>query len=417
MPAPTHVSVNGRRYARPQVPTVVVCVDGCEPDYIAQAVAAGRMPWMRRTLAQGTALLADAVVPTFTNPNNLSIVTGAPPSVHGICGNYLFDTETGAEQMMNDPKWLRAGTILAALANGGNGGSRCAVITAKDKLRLLLGKGMAGICFSAERADQASLAENGISDLLALVGRPLPGVYSADLSEFVFAAGLALMQRAPDQRPELMYLSTTDYIQHKHAPGTPGANDFYAMMDGYLGQLDALGCVIALTADHGMNAKTRMDGSPDVVYLQDRLDVLLGAGVARTILPITDPYVVHHGALGSYATVYLPAADCARAAAHIASLPGIERVLGRTEAAQAFELPADRIGDLVVVSERSVVLGTAASRHDLSGLDAPLRSHGGVSEQRVPLVLNRRCAAAQTSRRWRNFDAFDLALNLGETFA
>ena len=404
-----NVEVNGRHYALPRQPTVVVCVDGCEPDYLAQAVAGGHTPWLKRTLAQGTALIADCVVPSFTNPNNLSIVTGAPPSGHGICGNYLFDVESGSEVMMNDPKWLRAPTILAALAGAGK---RCAVITAKDKLRKLLGKGMSGICFSSEKADAVTEAENGIAEVMKLVGQPLPDVYSAALSEFVFAAGVRLMQT---RRPDVMYLSTTDYIQHKHAPGMPGANAFYAMMDGYLAALDEMGCVIALTADHGMNAKTKMDGTPDVVYLQDRLDAWLGAGIARTILPITDPYVVHHGALGSFATVYLPAELVSDAAARIAKLRGIERVLTRTEAAVAFELPAERIGDLVVVSERSVVIGTAAARHDLSALEVPLRSHGGVSEQRVPLILNRPIAGLgvglEEGRRWRNFDAFDLALN------
>ena len=208
-----------------------------------------------------------------------------------------------------------------------------------------------------------------------------------------------------------MYLSTTDYVQHKHAPGMPQANAFYSMMDGYLAALDEMGCAIVLTADHGMNAKTKMDGTPDVIYLQDRLDAWLGAGTARTILPITDPYVLHHGALGSFATVYLPADSIGDAAARIATLPGVERVLTRAEAALDFELPADRIGDLVVVSERSVVIGTAAARHDLSALEVPLRSHGGVSEQRVPLIVNRRVAGLSEGRRWRNFDAFDLALN------
>jgi phosphonoacetate hydrolase len=404
------LEVNGRRYALPKQPTVVVCVDGCEPDYLAQAVAFGHMPWMKRTLANGTALVADCVVPSFTNPNNLSIVTGAPPSVHGICGNYLLDAETGTEVMMNDPKWLRAPTLFAALSAAGQ---RCAVITAKDKLRKLLGHGMAGgICFSSEKADQVTEDEHGIADVLDLVQRPVPDVYSAELSAFVFAAGVALMRT---RRPDVMYLSTTDYIQHKHAPGTSGANAFYSMMDRHLGALDEMGCVIALTADHGMNAKTKMDGTPDVIYLQDRLDGWLGAGRARTILPITDPYVVHHGALGSFATVYLADGDVSRAMALIASVPGIERVLSREEAAAAYELPADRIGDVVVVSQRSTVIGTSASKHDLSALEVPLRSHGGVSEQRVPLVLNRRIEGAERETeegcRWRNFDAFDLALN------
>ena len=400
------IEVNGRGYRLPAQPSVVVCVDGCEPDYIAQAVAGGHMPWMKSVLASGTSVIADCVVPTFTNPNNLSIVTGAPPSVHGICGNFLYDVANNVEVMMNDPKWLRAPSLLAALADAG---CTVAVITAKDKLRRLLGHGMRGVCFSAEKADQTTLAEHGIEGVLKLVGKPVPDVYSAGLSEFVFAAGLRLMETS---RPDVMYLSTTDYVQHKYAPGSAAANDFYRMMDNYLGALDKLGCAIVVTADHGMNAKTRLDASPDVIYLQDRLDEKLGAGRSRVILPITDPYVVHHGALGSFATVYLPeASDQTAIAAFIATLPGIELVLSRKDAAARFELPADRIGDLVVTSIRSAVIGSAAARHDLSGLDAPLRSHGGLSEQRVPLVMNRRIADLSATRRWRNFDAFDWVLN------
>jgi phosphonoacetate hydrolase len=400
------IEVNGRSYRMPERPSVVVCVDGCEPDYIAQAVAGGHMPWMKRVLAQGTAVIADCVIPSFTNPNNLSIVTGAPPAVHGICGNYLYDTDSGVEVMMNDPKWLRAPTLLAALAAEG---SKVTVITAKDKLRKLLGHKLKGICFSAEKADQVSMAENGIEGVLGLVGMPLPDVYSAALSEFVFAAGVRLMQSRPQ---DLMYLSTTDYVQHKHAPGTSEANAFYRMMDRYLGELDGLGCAIALTADHGMNPKTKLDATPDVIYLQDVLDGWLGSARVRVILPITDPYVVHHGALGSYATVYLPGdIDVAALAQRLAALRGIESVLTRAEAARRFELPPDRIGDLVVVATRFVALGGAAAKHDLSGLDVPLRSHGGISEQSVPLVLNRRIAGLDANRRWRNFDAFDWVLN------
>ncbi len=404
------LQVNSRSYRLPTVPTVVVCVDGCEPDYLGQAVGTGHMPWLKRALATGTGLIAECVVPTFTNPNNLSIVTGAPPSVHGICGNYLFDTATGTEVMMNDAKWLRAPTLFAALVDAGKS---VAIVTAKDKLRSLLGHKMArGICFSSEKADQVTLADNGIDNVLELVGRPLPSVYSADLSEFVFAAGVKLMEK---HRPDVMYLSTTDYIQHKHAPGTPGANAFYTMMDAYLGQLDAMGCVIALTADHGMNAKVAMDGTPDVFYLQDWFDAWIGVAKARVILPITDPYVVHHGALGSFATVYLPAeVDIAAACVRLQKVKGMEVVLTRAQAAERFELPPDRIGDLVVVSERFTVIGTSAARHDLTALEVPLRSHGGISEQRVPLIVNRPLPGLDMQRRFRNFDAFDLALNYAQ---
>src|SRR5687768_11741683 len=386
------VRVNGNQYRWPDKPLVVVCVDGSEPAYIPEAVRAGVAPFLGRLQATGTALEADCVIPSFTNPNNLSIVTGVPPSVHGICGNYFFDREAGAEVMMNEPKYLRCGTLLAAFADAG---AKVVVVTAKDKLRTLLGHKLKGTCFSAEKADAATVA---------LVGMPVPSVYSAALSEFVFAAGVKLMER---DRPDLMYLSTTDYVQHKAAPGTPAANAFYSMMDKYLARLDAMGCTIALTADHGMNAKHRADGSPDVVYLQDVLDGWLGAGKARVILPITDPYVVHHGALGSFATVYVEA----EVRKKIAGLQGIEVVLTREEAARRFELPPERIGDLVVVSTRHVVIGTSKARHDLSGLTEPLRSHGGISEQKVPLLFNRKLIGMEAHRRLRNFDIFDLALN------
>src|SRR4030081_3216078 len=382
---PADLTVNGRTYHWMDRPLVVVCIDGCQFEYITDAVAAGVAPFLGRLLAgAGTIFTADCVMPSFTNPNNLSIVTGVPPSVHGICGNYFFDPERGEEVMMNDPRHLRFGTILAAFSNAG---AKVAVITAKDKLRKLLGHRMTGICFSSEKADQVTLAENGIENVQGRVGMPVPSVYSAELSEFIFVAGVKLME---NERPDLMYLSTTDYIQHKAAPGTPAANDFYAMIDRNVARLDALGSTIVLTADHGMNAKHGADGQPNVIYLQDTLDAWLGKDKVRVILPITDPYVVHHGALGSFALVYLTAPGGERALAErIAALPGIETVLTRAEAAARFELPSDRIGDLVIVSQLDTVIGTSRDRHDLSGLDVPLRSHGGTSEQKVPLLVNR----------------------------
>ena len=401
-------TVNGRTYRWMDRPLVVVCIDGCQHEYITAAVAAGAAPFLGRLLAgAGTIFTADCVMPSFTNPNNLSIVTGVPPSVHGICGNYFFDPDSGEEVMMNDPRYLRVGTILAAFSAAG---AKVAVITAKDKLRKLLGHQMKGICFSSEKADQVTLAENGIENVLARVGMPVPSVYSAALSEFVFVAGVKLMER---ERPDITYLSTTDYIQHKAAPGTAVANDFYAMIDRNLARLDQLGATIVLTADHGMNAKHGDDGQPNVIYLQDTLDAWLGEHQARVILPITDPYVVHHGALGSFALVYLAAADGGHAVAErIATLSGIESVLTRGEAAVRFELPSDRIGDLIVVSRQDTVIGTSRARHDLSGLDVPLRSHGGTSEQKVPLLVNRAVSKQPVTRRWRNFDAFELGLNL-----
>ena len=409
--APSSITVNEREYTWPKQPVVVVCIDGSEPDYIIEAVKAGVMPWMKQILeSQGTDLRGNCIVPSFTNPNNMSIVTGVPPKVHGICGNFYYDRENDVEVMMNEPSLLRTPTIFKAFQDAG---AKVAIITAKDKLRRLLGNELkfgedGAICFSSEKSDQANMEENGIADVVQTVGMEVPSVYSAELSEFIFNAGVKLMQSV---RPDIMYLSTTDYIQHKFAPGSDGANDFYAMMDSYWSQLHELGAVIGLTADHGMNAKHNADGDPNVIYLQDKVDQLLGEGKGRVILPITDPYVVHHGALGSFATVYLEDdVNPASTLESLAKIEGIESALTNAQACQEFLLAPDRVGDLVLVSEVNTVIGTSAHRHDLSGLEVPLRSHGGISEQTVPMIFNRKITHLP-DRTLRNFDIFDLALN------
>ncbi|MDE2386059.1 MAG: phosphonoacetate hydrolase, partial [Alphaproteobacteria bacterium] len=308
------LEINGRAYAWPKRSLVVICCDGSEPEYMERAMRDGLMPNLTRVVAKGENLRGLSAMPSFTNPNNMSIATGRTPDVHGIGGNYLIDPATGQETMMNDPKWLLAPTLFAAFQKAG---AKVCVVTAKDKLRLLLGNELkfdgSAISFSSEKADKANLKDNGIADVLSFVGKPLPEVYSADLSEFVYAAGVELLAR---DKPDLMYLSTTDYVQHKYAPGSDGANSFYKMMDAYVGALDAAGCTLIIVADHGMKDKHKADGSPDVIYLQDVLDAKFGAGKTRVILPITDPYVVHHGALGSFAQIYLygPSAEEVRRA-------------------------------------------------------------------------------------------------------
>ena len=404
------VELNGRSYSWPKDPVVGVCIDGSEPGYIEEAVKAGVAPFFERVINGGTNRIARCVIPSFTNPNNISIVTGRPPAVHGICGNFFYDRNNDSEVMMNDPKFLRVETIFKAFQSRG---AKVCVITAKDKLRRLLGKDLTfgdgtAISFSAETSDKATTADHGIEGVLDLVGLPVPDVYSADLSEFIFAAGVKIMAR---DRPDIMYLSTTDYIQHKHAPGTPVANAFYQMMDGYLAQLDEMGCIVVMTADHGMNAKHNSDKLPDVIYLQELLDDMLGGGMARVILPITDPYVVHHGSLGSFATAYLSeGVDQAALLDQLRALEWVDCALDRAAGCERFELPEDRVGDIMIVSTKHRVLGTSRDRHDLSALKEPLRSHGGLTEQTVPLLLNRRTDVPDGASL-RNFDIYDLALN------
>lgn len=405
MPITTSVTANDRVYPAPKTCAIAICLDGCEPEYLDVAIAEGLMPTLRRIRETGTDRIAHSVIPSFTNPNNLSIATGRPPSVHGICGNYLYDPETGEEVMMNDVRFLRAPTIFSRFHAAG---ARVAVVTAKDKLRALLGAGLTfeddrAIAFSSERSGETTRAEHGIDDASQWLGMPVPEVYSAALSEFVFAAGVKLLK---EWKPDMMYLSTTDYIQHKFAPDEQGAKDFYAMFDRYLAELDALGAAIVVTADHGMKPKHDANGDPAVIYVQDLLDEWLGKDAARVILPITDPYVVHHGALGSFATAYLPeTADRGEIIDRLRALPEMLEVVDREEAVRKYELPADRIGDIVMISTENMTIGTSAHRHDLAALKEPLRSHGGLTEQAVPFIVNR-VLDLPNAPELRNFDAF-----------
>jgi len=405
-------TANDRQYNMPSQPSIVICLDGCEPEYLDVARSLGKMPALDRILEAGTSRIAHSVIPSFTNPNNMSIATGRPPVVHGICGNFLYDTENDEEVMMNDPRFLRAPTIFQTYFDQG---ARVALVTAKDKLRTLLGSGLdyssgRAICFSSERSDTTTEAEHGLNNASQWLGRAVPEVYSAELSEFVFAAGVKLLK---EFKPDVMYLSTTDYVQHKHAPDDPDAIAFYAMFDTYLDQLDKLGAAIVVTADHGMKPKHLSDGSPSVLYVQDQLDEWLGKGKARVILPITDPYVVHHGALGSFATAYLPD-DCDHneIISKLSGLDGMEVVLDRAAGCERFELPEDRLGDVIMVSTTNNTLGTSEDRHDLAALTEPLRSHGGLSEQAVPFIVNRKLDLPEAPVL-RNFDAFFYAAQAG----
>lgn len=405
-------NVNGRSYAPPHPPVVVICLDGSADEYFNAAFARGRMPRLQHMSVTGFRGVARGAMPSFTNVNNSSIVTGVPPSVHGIAGNFFFDTALDQEVMMNSAKFLRAETIFPAAQRSGR---KVAVVTAKEKLRDIFASGLietGGIAFSSEKAREARGTTHGIDNLEALIGLQ-PAIYSADASLYVFRSGVRLVER---KLADFVYLSTTDYMQHKHGPTAQESLEFYAAIDVELGRLLDLGCVIGLTADHGMNAKQRPDGSPNVIYLESDLTKAFGLGF-RVILPITDPYVVHHGALGSFAQVHLPPALLERThdiALFIQQLPGITEVLDRATASRLMELPVDRIGDLVVCSGRDVVIGRTPDWHNLKALEGGLRSHGGRYEEMVPLFFShllRPEYQAKAQADPRNFDIFDFTCN------
>ena len=401
-------SANGKKYTPAAKPVVVICMDGSADEYLDRTLAFDRMPNMKKMIRQGYRGMVRGALPSFTNVNNSSIVTGVSPAVHGIGGNFFYDVTRDQEVMMNSSEYLRAETILAAAANAGR---KVAVVTAKEKLRDILSYQLKGIAFSAEKAGQAKLATHGIDHVESIVGHPTPPIYSADASLFVLRAGVALIEKG---MADFLYLSLTDYMQHTYAPETEASMAFYEAQDVELGKMLALGAVIGATADHGMNAKVRADGSPNVLFVETLLTEKFGAGF-RVICPITDPYVKHHGALGSYVVVHLT--DTSKAAVvkdWLAVQPGITEVYDKEAGCRLLELPVDRTGDLIVLSARDVVLGKTPAHHDLKALDGTLRSHGGRYEEMVPLVISHSLNgeyAMKASGDPRNFDVFDFTIN------
>ncbi|KAI9686057.1 MAG: hypothetical protein M1822_004040 [Bathelium mastoideum] len=407
--AQSTVVLHSKSYAIPKTPTVVVCVDGFDPEYLEKGIADGLMPNCKKFVETGFHTTANVVMPSLTNPNNTSIITGVPTAVHGISG-YFLDRETGKEVMVVDVSLLQGSTILAEMSKQG---VRVAAVTAKDKLRRLIHHGLEnGICFSSQFAAKCTLAENGIENVESWIGRPTPSQYSADLSLYVLDAGVKLLE---ENRADLFYLTLSDYVQHKYAPREPEADEFLAVLDERLGKLVSLGAVVAVTGDHGMSSKSNDDGSPNVLFLQDELESRFGDGCARVICPIADPFPKHHSALGSFVRVYVrQTSDIPAMIDFCKSFPQAELVLTGAEAATKFEMPLDREGDFVVVSVGNAVIGAKKAEHDLTQLgNHKLRSHGGLSEQPVPLIMSRpvRDLEAASRKAWRNFDAFDLALN------
>ncbi len=409
------LSVNGNDYRWPDHPVVVVCIDGGDPAYIAHGVSAGIIPNIARYMKEGFYTVANGTMPSFTCPNNMSIVTGRPASVHGISGNFYLDRETNEPIVMTGPELLKAPSIMSEFSRHG---AKVVSVTAKDKLRKQLQKEMdlsnGSVSISSQCADRCTVEENGLENALEFVGKPLPDMYSADLSLFVLDAGIKLLE---DRRPDILYLSLTDFIQHAFAPGHPEADQLYKDMDDRFGRLEELGATVILTADHGMNEKTNDDGTPCVVWLQDILDAEFGENKTTVICPITDAFVGHHGALGGFVRVYCNNGQpIERVIEAIKDIPGLERVLSREAVASEYDMPIDREGDIAVLGDKRTVIGGREVDHDLSGLKGQrLRTHGSVYEADVPIIVSRPANDEYAKRaqetRLNSYEVFDYALN------
>jgi phosphonoacetate hydrolase len=337
---------------------LIICLDGIGPDYLAHAP----VPTMDELGRRGWRAVGQGAMPAVTNVNNVSIITGTPPAVHGITANYYHDRAGGRAVYMESPDFVLTPTIFERAADKGR---RSALITAKDKLRTLLERG----------ATEVISAESPPAWLVEMIGPP-PPILSVEVNHWLFRAALALCRKST---PDLLYLSTTDYAQHMHPPESEASQANMAALDSLLADLLSSGSEFntVITADHGMTAKTRG---------LDLGQILAAAGIAAEAVPIIkDRYVAHHQNLGGAAYIFVETLDqLDETTSALLGERGVESVWTRDQAAVEFALHRDRIGDLFVLAERETVFGDLpAPRQEVA-----VRSHGGLHTRPVPIIAH-----------------------------
>ena len=335
--------------------TIIICIDGLDPEYIE----ANDLPNLREMGRKGFLKTGRCMMPSVTNVNNVSIVTGGYPEAHGISSNYRLIRETQQEVYMESSEYIQTDTFFRRSRTRG---MVSVLVTAKDKLRTLL----------AEGADIAVSSERPPDWITAGVG-PAPAIYSLEVNGWVIRTASFIMSR---HAADLVYVSTTDYAMHAHAPDEPPSMEHMSILDSAVGDLMEAHprATVLVTADHGMSPKKRM---VDLKAVLDRQGIK-----SRPVPVIKDRYVVHHSNLGGCIYLFLDSDDLQEAVKVLRDTPGIEDVMPCEEAASRFRLPPDRIGDIVVTGAEDVVFGDPAE------IEMPprLRSHGSEHERRIPII-------------------------------
>ncbi|MGH7965594.1 MAG: alkaline phosphatase family protein, partial [Candidatus Binatia bacterium] len=340
---------------------VVAMYDGLCMDYLR----ASAMPAMNDMMARGLFKQVAAVFPTVTNVNNVSICCSAWPAEHGITGNSYYNEVTGEADYMEDADFIRLPTLFQRAAQQG---VRSALLTCKNKTIRLLGQGTA-IAVAAETPPAEYVDRYG----------PPPHIYSREINYWLWKVATDLLKQRPDI--QLLYVHTTDYPMHTWAPQETESQEHLARLDALLGEASAVApdAAFFLTADHGMNYKTRC---------WDLARACRERGVAlRFALSVEkDRYIKHHRTFGGTAWVWLHAPrEVDRVRETIGELEGVEVVLTREEAASRFHLMPERIGDVVVIGDLDTVFGDLpTSKEDL---EPGYRSHGSLYERDIPLVI------------------------------
>ena len=335
---------------------LIILIDGGDPQYFDQA----EVPNLRRLGASGFWVTGTCVIPSVTNVNNASVMTGSFPRDHGITGNFWYNPATGDGTYMESAEYLARETLFERAKRLG---MSTALFTSKVKLQRLLERG----------ADLTVAGEDPPAEFIARVG-PRCEIYSLEVNLWVLEAARVVMR---EQNPDLVYVSTTDYIMHKFPPEHETAQRHMREMDRIIGRIadEQPDREIYLSADHGMSAKRR------AINLRVKLAEV---GIQAVFVPvIKDKYVVHHDNLGGVGYLYVkdPAA-LVDAIDALKAVPGVEEVYRREAAAEQFGLMKDRIGDLFVLGGAEVVFG------EIDGAEqrVAIRSHGSRHEAAIPII-------------------------------
>jgi phosphonoacetate hydrolase len=337
---------------------LIICIDAGGHDYLA----ASDIPNIRKLAFAGFYKRAHSVIPSVTNVNNVSIATGAFPATHGVTTNYHVDRATGKGEFVEDNRFLLAPTLFERAKTSGFARKTALLVTKKKLLRMLFGG-----------ADIAIAAEDPPPEYIASIG-PAEDIYSAEINGWLLRA-LRMVLREHD--PDLVYCSTTDWVQHKHAPEEEPSLRHMAELDGIIGKIvdDQPNREIYITADHGMLPKT---------HALDPGRWLMAQGIPAVAVPIIkDRYVAHHSNLGGAAYVFLRDANQLKSAVEaFKQAPGVEEVYASAEAAAQFQLHPERIGDIFLLADRRTVFG------ELNGTEIPvkIRSHGSRHESEAPII-------------------------------
>jgi phosphonoacetate hydrolase len=343
------------RAAAPSRKILFICMDGCDPRYLAHS----DIPNLKRMMREGVYREGRSMMPSVTNVNNASIATMTFPREHGITANYYYDRVTKQATYMESRDFLLRPTIFDKARKLGY---RTAFVSSKDKLRDLIGKG----------ADLAVSAEKAPADLEAIAG-PKADVYSAELNYWSFRCARHLFRSGYN----FLFLSTTDYMMHTYAPEEAASQEHLHQVDKLLGEIadDHSSLEIYLTADHGMNAKTT---GVDLTRLLAREGIQ-----AVTVSVAKDRYVKHHKTLGGASYVYVEnPKELERAAALLRNHASAEEVLSNAEATARFQLKSERIGDWMVLARESFVYGELEDVEE----KIKIRSHGSLHEATVPIL-------------------------------